>query len=192
MGEVYRADDLKLGESVALKFLPRHITEHSEALAGLHQEVRLTRLGETRISPRLSRDGTRLYSIHSDGAGPARLVELDLATKTERDVVELNASGSLAVLPDGRLLVSQAELHRSFRLYEDLYLVDPSGGDLERLTVGARLSEPDVSSDGRVVCVQRLGPGRVALASTRERISRRTARARSATRLFSLIPSPTR
>jgi len=43
MGEVYRADDLKLGESVALKFLPRRIAGDEKALAGLHDEVRIAR-----------------------------------------------------------------------------------------------------------------------------------------------------
>jgi eukaryotic-like serine/threonine-protein kinase len=43
MGEVYRADDLKLGQSVALKFLPRSLTDRPDRLARFHQEVRLAR-----------------------------------------------------------------------------------------------------------------------------------------------------
>jgi len=43
MGEVYRADDLKLGQAVALKFLPAQL-EHDEAfLARFHAEVRTAR-----------------------------------------------------------------------------------------------------------------------------------------------------
>jgi protein kinase-like protein len=42
MGEVYRAEDLKLGQTVALKFLPKKIT-HPDRLARFHQEVRLAR-----------------------------------------------------------------------------------------------------------------------------------------------------
>jgi serine/threonine-protein kinase len=43
MGEVYRADDLKLGQAVALKFLPAEL-EHDEAfLARFHAEVRTAR-----------------------------------------------------------------------------------------------------------------------------------------------------
>ncbi len=42
MGEVYRADDLKLGQQVALKFLPREMLDPS-ALERLHGEVRLGR-----------------------------------------------------------------------------------------------------------------------------------------------------
>jgi hypothetical protein len=43
MGEVYRADDLRLGQSVALKFLPDGWGADPGALAQLHEEVRLTR-----------------------------------------------------------------------------------------------------------------------------------------------------
>jgi hypothetical protein len=43
MGEVYRADDLKLGQAVALKFLPKQLTHRADRLARFHQEVRLAR-----------------------------------------------------------------------------------------------------------------------------------------------------
>ena len=43
MGEVYRADDLKLGQPVALKFLPQEVSEDRERLAALFAEVRLAR-----------------------------------------------------------------------------------------------------------------------------------------------------
>jgi serine/threonine protein kinase len=39
MGEVYRAEDLKLGNAVALKFLAPSLQNDSEALAQLHREV---------------------------------------------------------------------------------------------------------------------------------------------------------
>jgi hypothetical protein len=43
MGEVYRADDLKLAQPVALKFLPPDIAADSTRLAQFHGEVRLAR-----------------------------------------------------------------------------------------------------------------------------------------------------
>jgi eukaryotic-like serine/threonine-protein kinase len=43
MGEVYRAEDLKLGQAVALKFLPNEVTHRADRLARFHQEVRLAR-----------------------------------------------------------------------------------------------------------------------------------------------------
>ncbi len=43
MGEVYRADDLRLGQTVALKFLPERLVQDGAALARLHREVRIAR-----------------------------------------------------------------------------------------------------------------------------------------------------
>jgi serine/threonine-protein kinase len=43
MGEVYRADDLKLGQPVALKFLPESLQTDGATLARFHREVRVAR-----------------------------------------------------------------------------------------------------------------------------------------------------
>ena len=43
MGEVYRADDLRLGQPVALKFLPENIGRDPVRLAQFHNEVRTAR-----------------------------------------------------------------------------------------------------------------------------------------------------
>jgi serine/threonine-protein kinase len=43
MGEVYRADDLKLGQPVALKFLPPEVDRDPAKLMQLHTEVRMAR-----------------------------------------------------------------------------------------------------------------------------------------------------
>jgi predicted Ser/Thr protein kinase len=43
MGEVYRADDLKLGQPVALKFLPESVDRDPARLMQLHTEVRMAR-----------------------------------------------------------------------------------------------------------------------------------------------------
>ncbi|MBK8232148.1 MAG: serine/threonine protein kinase [Candidatus Eisenbacteria bacterium] len=43
MGEVYRADDLKLGSAVALKFLPQALSSDPEALSRFQREVRVAR-----------------------------------------------------------------------------------------------------------------------------------------------------
>ena len=43
MGEVYRADDLRLGQPVALKFLPHELATDTRRLAQFHNEVRTAR-----------------------------------------------------------------------------------------------------------------------------------------------------
>ena len=43
MGEVYRADDLRLSQPVAMKFLPAVLSQDGAALARFHREVRLAR-----------------------------------------------------------------------------------------------------------------------------------------------------
>src|ERR1700686_2416367 len=43
MGEVYRAEDLKLSQIVAIKFLPASLSEDAGALARFHSEVRIAR-----------------------------------------------------------------------------------------------------------------------------------------------------
>jgi hypothetical protein len=43
MGEVYRAEDMKLGQTVALKFLPQSLAKNPDALSRFTREVRLAR-----------------------------------------------------------------------------------------------------------------------------------------------------
>lgn len=43
MGEVYRADDLKLRQPVALKFLPAALSKDTHKLERFHHEVRVAR-----------------------------------------------------------------------------------------------------------------------------------------------------
>src|ERR1700756_1071336 len=43
MGEVYRAEDLKLSQLVAIKFLPATLSQDAGALARFHSEVRIAR-----------------------------------------------------------------------------------------------------------------------------------------------------
>ena len=59
MGEVYRAEDLRLGQHVALKFLPPAVAEDPQRLAQFHHEVRIAR----QVS---HRNVCRVYDIGED------------------------------------------------------------------------------------------------------------------------------
>ena len=43
MGEVYRANDLRLGQPVALKFLPESTASNETTLARFYSEIRIAR-----------------------------------------------------------------------------------------------------------------------------------------------------
>jgi serine/threonine-protein kinase len=124
MGEVYSADDLKLREAVALKFLPPHLTDDPGWLARFHNEVRVARrvshpnvcrvydYGEEAGQPFLSMEyvpGQDLAALlrqvvrlpEPKGVEMARQLCLGLAAIHARDVLHRDLKPS-NVLLDGR------------------------------------------------------------------------------------------
>jgi serine/threonine-protein kinase len=81
MGEVYRADDLRLGQAVALKFLPPAVAGDPQRLAQFHHEVRIAR----QVS---HRNVCRVYDIGEDRGRVFFTMELvdgeDLASLLKR------------------------------------------------------------------------------------------------------------
>ncbi|UCE03883.1 MAG: serine/threonine protein kinase [Candidatus Latescibacterota bacterium] len=81
MGEVYRADDLTLGQAVALKFLPADLAGSAERMARFHHEVRIAR---SVSHPNVC----RVYDIGDLGGRPFLSMELvdgeDLASLLRR------------------------------------------------------------------------------------------------------------
>ena len=79
MGEVYRADDLKLGQPVALKFLPRDVEHDKDRLARFLTEVRLslkvTHPNVCRVHDIAESDGRHFLSMeYVDGEDLASLL----------------------------------------------------------------------------------------------------------------------
>ncbi|MGH9458663.1 MAG: serine/threonine-protein kinase [Thermoanaerobaculia bacterium] len=79
MGEVYRADDLKLGQSVALKHLPARFVSDPIALERLHEEVRVGRQvshpNVCRLFDIIEADGEQFIAMeHVDGEDLASLL----------------------------------------------------------------------------------------------------------------------
>lgn len=107
--------------------------------------------------PRFSRDGKTLYYLEASEDRRPHLRAYSLGGK-DRALTELPATGSLAPLPDGGVLVARPELFRNHRLRGDLFVADASGE--RQLTRNLRAWEADVSADGRFVVFVRRAQGR--------------------------------
>ena len=68
MGEVYRATDLMLGQSVALKFLPAEASHNPRLLERFHGEVRVARLvSHPNVCRVLRYRRSRRHALHFHG-----------------------------------------------------------------------------------------------------------------------------
>ena len=83
MGDVYRADDLKLGQSVALKFLPEEVSGDPERLRRFLAEVRIAR----QIS---HANVCRVYDVVEEGASPLWTGERDRLFLRQLGAVQLS------------------------------------------------------------------------------------------------------
>jgi WD40 repeat protein len=124
---------------------------------GLAKTSRLCDTAHFTALPRVSPDGSRVAFLASDeGRRPLGLYVADLQTCNARRISRTNSAHAFAWSPDGRSIVfSQLALVDNARLFGDLYRVEIASGAITRLTRSARLSSPDIHSDGRtVVAVQ--------------------------------------
>ncbi len=113
-GEVYRADDLRLGQPVALKFLPREIGDQPARLQALFAEVRLARHvshpGVCRVHDIVEWDGTHALSMEFvDGEDLASLL---------RRIGRLPADKVVALAHE--LCAGLAAMHEQGVLHRDL------------------------------------------------------------------------
>lgn len=120
--------------------------------AGATEPRILTRGGWNAEFPRWSPDGRWIaYGAYTGRDQPQeRLVD---ATGAERTLAPRTSLAPGAWTADGSIVTSMLDLRRQYYAYSDLYRITP-GGHRERLTHGARLMEPDVARDGRIVAVR--------------------------------------
>ncbi|MFL6292831.1 MAG: protein kinase domain-containing protein [Thermoanaerobaculia bacterium] len=110
MGEVYQVEDLKLGQTVALKFLPERLARNGAALARFHREVRLARqvshpnvcrvfdVGEARGRPFLSMEfieGEDLSFLLRHGGPLARDRTVEIAYQLCAGLAAIHDAGVL-------------------------------------------------------------------------------------------------
>ena len=96
-------------------------------------------------------DAASLLAVQATGREVPGLVRIDAAGGVQRVARRNNVDANVAV-PGGGVLFAQLEFVDAHHIRSDLYL--ERNGDVRRLTTGARLSEPDVRDDGRIVAVQ--------------------------------------
>jgi predicted Ser/Thr protein kinase len=110
MGEIYQVEDLKLGQPVALKFLPEAVARNGAVLARFHREVRLARqiahpnvcrvfdVGDADGRPFLSMElirGTDLHSLlRKEGRLPPKKA-LDVAWQLCAGLAAIHDAGIL-------------------------------------------------------------------------------------------------
>ena len=113
--------------------------------------TRLTHHGFTVSSPRVAADGRIFYSSVTPHRFPA-LMEVRAPGAVPRRVATRYLGNQIGIA-GRRLVIDEVDLVRSVGLQSDLYVVDVESGRRTRLTYERRASEPDISRDGRIVCV---------------------------------------
>lgn len=111
----------------------------------------LTTAGRIALFPRWLGDTALLYSGDKGREMPAAY-EISLDGR-ERKLGRRNGTSPNLRLPDGSIVFGQPDYLDPYHIREDLY-VERTGGRQVQLTHGARLSSPDVRSDGEIVAVQ--------------------------------------
>jgi hypothetical protein len=130
--------------------------EEKRRAQGITESCALTRRGIRQHGPRFSPDGRWIaYTSRTLTRFPEiRLVRPDASE--DRALVLRNGGESLSWTPDGRAIVfSEAQVHRTFSVFNDLSLVDVETGRTRRLTRGLRAYDPAVSPDGKTVVFAR-------------------------------------
>lgn len=102
------------------------------------------------IEPRWRDDSTLVYA-GNNGRESQGVYEVVLGSEPRR-LARRNSLDVNAPEPNGGLVFSQGEFLDRFHVRGDLYIHGAAGE--HRLTAGARLSEPAVRSDGRLLAVQ--------------------------------------
>ena len=127
--------------------LLRETRPPQEAMPGWRQ---LTSAGWVALFPRWLGDTTLIYAGDKGRELPgAYSVGL---SGVETRLGRRNAPGANVRLPDGGILFSQPDYTSPYNVRNDLYI--ERHGEQTRLTRGARLTTPDVRSDGEIVAVQ--------------------------------------
>lgn len=129
------------------------LDERLAANGPVTEPERLTDRARWGLHPQISADGRWLAHTRADGRSDTQVRLVDLQSGESRKLGRTNGLGVLSWLSDGRLLLSQFEFDDPYRLFSDLWIFDPEGGET-RITKGARLTQPAAASDGGAWAIQ--------------------------------------
>ena len=138
--------------------LAAHVRDAATASTGGATLVRGLRQAS---APRLSPDGREVLFVDDRGKDEARLAILERGSGRIRRLSRLNGDAGIAWdrSPAGPgAVVSQLDLTDPYTIRSDLWAVSAEGVE-RRLTSGARLRDPDVTSDGAIVAAHVLATG---------------------------------
>jgi len=125
----------------------RGLASPAEPMAGWRD---LTRDGHDAIRPRWTDDGSLVY-VGNLGKSFTEAYALD-TSGARRAIGRRNTEDTNVPVDDGSILFAQLEYGDPYHVRSDLYR--QRGDRVERLTVGARLAQPDVRDDGSIVAVR--------------------------------------
>jgi hypothetical protein len=111
------------------------------------------------LSPSTSEPQQIAYTLSDQHDFPA-MYAVDVNGGAEREIATRVGGDRIAVGRD-RLYFDQLEVARNTSVFSDLYELDRRSGDVRRLTRGLRITDPDLSPDGRtLICAKTTINGR--------------------------------
>lgn len=141
-------EDLKLEERKNIDQLKR---------SGITEFKTLDLEGEKLSNPQVSPDGTKIvYNMRTPHGHEAIMIANIDGTESRQLLRRRYSDRSISWSKDGRYLYfAQAEISGGFNIYQDLYRYSFKEDETKRLTYGLRVSQPNISPDGKkVVAVQ--------------------------------------
>ena len=119
---------------------------------------RLTHRARYAQHPVVAADGSALIYVRSDGRSDPRLVSERPAGGGRRTITRTNQVTTFDVLPSGAIVFDQLDFTDRYRIFSDLYVVEPDG-TVRRVTQDARLTAPAVEPGGASVVAVSEGQG---------------------------------
>lgn len=111
--------------------------------------------GERLTNPRFSPDSSMLAVNRRDPHDHESIVIIDVKGNEIKSIIRrLPSDHTITWMPDNKTVCyTQADLHRGYNLYQDLYCLDIIDDVETRLTNGQRVKDPDASPKGPAIAV---------------------------------------